>query len=287
MNERKVRLDVVIADRPAYISVREWRVPKPRGQVICLHGFGVNGSEYAPMAERLNQLGYDVIAPDWIGHGDSGNLADPKAYSWDSYTRCLTSVIRRYQNLATHYVGTSWGGAILMLCMLSVRLNLQSAVLVDVPVKSLEGGMPHAGLFEEQIDMKFETIDAANEFLQRQRPAFANVPARFKDYFNRERFANNNGVITFKFDPGIVSIFAETAAYKFNRFQALSRLRNQVLFLYGHNSPYKALSDFMMVCARMPNIHYRDDLPGGHPPMLFRKEQFEPVVDFIVRSTAK
>ena len=56
MHERKTRLEVVIADRPAQMSIREWRVPKSKGQVICFHGFGVNGSEYAPMAERLNRM---------------------------------------------------------------------------------------------------------------------------------------------------------------------------------------------------------------------------------------
>jgi len=285
MHERKTRLEVVIADRPAQMSIREWRVPKSKGQVVCFHGFGVNGSEYAPMAERLNRMDYDVIAPDWIGHGDSDYLGDTKAYSWESYAKGLSSVLRRYHTPKTHYVGTSWGGAVLLLFLLSRPLPLQSAVFVDVPLKSTNMLAGHATVFETQKDMTFLTLEAANEFLRKQRPAFADVPERFKNYFDRERFAENNGVISFKFDPAILSGFAAVANFRFDRVGALSRLRNEVLFLYGKTSPYRSMSDFMAVCARMPNIHYRDDLPGAHPPMLFQKEQFEPVIDFIKRST--
>jgi pimeloyl-ACP methyl ester carboxylesterase len=285
MNERKIRVDAVIAERTAQISVREWRVRKPKGQVICFHGFGVSGSEFAPMAERLNQLDYDVIAPDWFGHGDSEYLAHAKAYSWDAYAKCLTSVIRRYHSPMTHYVGTSWGGAILLLFLLSHRLNMQSAVLVDVPLRSTNALTVQTDLFEMQKDITFPTIQAAHEFLQKHRPEFSKVPERFKTYFDNERFTNDNGVISFKYDPKIISDFVATINLTFDRTKDLLRIREKVLFLYGKNSPHRRMSDFMAICARMPNIHYRDDLPGGHPPMLFQNEQIDPIVDFIKRSS--
>jgi pimeloyl-ACP methyl ester carboxylesterase len=290
MSERKTQLEIVIADKPAHVSVREWRVPKAKWQVICFHGFGVNGSDYAPMAERLNRMNYDVIAPDWIGHGDSDYLGDPNAYSWDGYARCLSGVLRRYHNATSHYVGTSWGGAVLLLFLLSRQvaarpIEMQSAVFVDVPLKSTDTLAGHSGVFETQKNMTFPTIEAANEFLRKQRPAYANVPERFRGYFDRERFAAKEGVISFKFDPAILAGFASVASFRFDRIAALSRIRQEALFLYGQESPYRSLPDFMNVCAKMPNIHYRDDLPGAHPPMLFQKEQFEPVIDFIKRST--
>lgn len=284
MIERKTLLEAAIANRPVQISVREWRAPKPKGLVICLHGFGVSGAEFAPMAERLNTLGYNAIAPDWIGHGDSEYFGDPQAYSWDSYAKCLTAVIRRYHEPMTHYVGTSWGGGILLLFLLSHKLGPQSAVLVDVPLKSSEKLAAHQAIFDAQQGMTFPTVAAANEFLQKQRPEFARVPARFKAYFDNERFANNDGIISFKFDPAILPAYATTVTAIFDRVKALTRLRNDTLFLYGLNSPYRSLSDFMTICARMPHIRYRDDLPGGHPPTLLHKEQFGLVVDFIRRS---
>jgi pimeloyl-ACP methyl ester carboxylesterase len=281
MNERKTRIEAVIADRSASLSIREWRVPKPRGQVICLHGFGVTGAEYGPLADRLNRLRYDVLLPDWIGHGDSEFLGDPAAYSWDSYAKCLGAVMRHYHASRTHYVGTSWGGALLLLFLMARPVLPQSAVFVDVPVKSSPELARHQTVFEEQAKMSFATLEEANQFLQQQRPHFAQVPARFKSYLDAERIAQKDGRFFFKFDPAILPAYAASVNTQYSRIKNLTRLNFNALFLYGQASPHRSTPDFMAICARMPNIRYRDNLPGGHPPMLLHEEQYEPIVDYI------
>lgn len=280
MNERKIRLETVIADKRVNISVREWRVTKPIGQVICLHGFGVNGAEYAPMAERLNQLRYDVLMPDWIGHGDSDFLGDPAAYTWDCYLKGLGTVLRHYDAPNTHYVGTSFGGALLLMFLLARPVLPQSAIIVDVPLKGAPTLSSHYAVFDEQRSVSFGTIDEANAFLQKQRPEFARVPERFQKYFDAERFVTKDGRIVFKFDPAIIKAAARKLP-SHDWTPALMRLRFKILFLYGKTSPYRVMADFMTICARMPNIRYRDDLRGGHPPMLLHEEQYEPIIEFI------
>jgi pimeloyl-ACP methyl ester carboxylesterase len=280
MNERKTRIETIIADKPVGISVREWRVSKPVGQVICLHGFGVNGAEFGPMADRLNRLRYDVLMPDWIGHGDSDYLGDPAAYTWDCYQKCLGTVMRRYDAPRTHYVGTSWGGALLLLFMLARPVLPQSAIFVDVPIKASPTLARHQDVFEAQKALTFETIEEANQFLQKQRPEFARVPPRFQDYLDTERFAVKDGRVSFKFDPAILTAAVRTTA-NHNWTVPLARLRFNVLFLYGQASPYRSVADFMSICAKIPTIRYRDDLPGGHPPMLLHEEQYQPIIEFI------
>lgn len=281
MIERKTLFEAAIANRPVRISIREWRVPEPIGQVICAHGLGVNGAEFAPMAQRLNTLGYSVVMPDWIGHGDSEYFGDPRAYSWDAYANCLAAVVRRYHTPMTHYVGTSWGGAMLLLLLLTRPLHPRSAVLVDVPLKSSSMLADHIAVFEAQKGMTFPTVAKAKEFLEKQRPAFSQVPAKFKDYFEKERFAYKDGAVSFKFDPAILPAYVAGLAIGYNRVSALARIKFDALFIYGQTSPHHPTSDFMSLCARMPNIRYRDDFPGGHPPMLLHEEQFNPIVDFI------
>lgn len=285
MTERKTPLQVVIAGKSARISVREWRTPKPQGTVICLHGLGVTGAEYAPMAESLNQAGFDVLSPDWIGHGDSDYLDDPGAYEWASYIKCFTTVLRHYRSPSMHFVGASWGGALLFLFLLSQKLLPQSSSFVDVPLRSTARLTKPRHVFEEQIQGKFASIAEAKAFLAQQRPEFANVPEKFSAYFDKERYYTKaNGEVTFRFDPAILPAFSVHAASKFDYVASLRRIYFNALFLYGTASPYSLPAEFKAACAQVPQIHYRDDMPGGHPPTLLHEDQFMLVVDFIKRA---
>ena len=134
-DERKTPLETIIAGKPALISLREWRVAKPQAQVICLHGLGVTGAEYAPMAASLNRAGFDVLAPDWIGHGDSEYIGNPQAYQWNCYFNCLATVFRHSHTPATHYVGASWGAAILLIFLLSRGILPRSSTFVDLALR--------------------------------------------------------------------------------------------------------------------------------------------------------
>ena len=66
------------------LRTRRWRADAdapPRGCVLIVHGIGEHGGRYAHVAERLNQWGFDAVAFDQYGHGDSpgrrGTLTTP------------------------------------------------------------------------------------------------------------------------------------------------------------------------------------------------------------------
>ena len=56
------------------LRTRTWRqgadVPA-RGCVLIVHGIGEHGGRYAHVADALNQWGFDVVAFDQFGHGES------------------------------------------------------------------------------------------------------------------------------------------------------------------------------------------------------------------------
>lgn len=280
-DERKIRLETIIAGKPALISLREWRIAKPQAQVICLHGLGVTGAEYAPMAASLNRAGFDVLAPDWIGHGDSDYIGDPKAYHWDCYFKCLATVARHSHTPATHYVGSSWGAAILMIFLLSRGILPRSATFVDLALRWSPLLAKHVKTFDEQVAQKFTSVAEAKAFLAIQRPEFARVPEQYQDYLDAERLYRKGENIAFKFDPAILPALAAAATAVFDYVGALQRIRFNALFLYGAKSPYRLPLEFMTICAHAPHIRYRDDLPGGHPPTLLHEEQIVRVIDYI------
>jgi pimeloyl-ACP methyl ester carboxylesterase len=236
------------------------------------------------MAASLNRAGFDVVAPDWIGHGDSEYFGDPQAYSWDSYIKCLTAVAHHCHAPPTHYVGTSWGAGILFLFLLGYKILPRSVTFVDMVLRSTPALGRGLGMFQEQSKIELASVADANAFLKKQRPEFARVPDEYKTYFDEERFARRDGRIRFKFDPAILPAFSAATAGKFDLVSNLKRIRFNALFLYGASSPYRLPLEFMTACARMPHIRYRDDLPGGHPPTLLHEEQFAHVVDFIESS---
>lgn len=281
MNERKTRIEATLADRLVGLSVREWRIGKPKGQVICLHGIGVSGAEYAPMAAGLNAAGFDVLAADWIGHGDSDYLNDPYAYDWTNYVKCLAAIVQRYHGSATHYVGTSWGGGVLLLFLLSLRVRPQSAVFVDVPIKAAPEITRHGDVLAAQVGQTFSSAAEGNAFLAKLRPLLVRVPEEFKAYLDRERYRSQDGRFVFSFDPAILAHRAGSAAWNFDYFNELKRFSFDTLFLYGATSPHRWPVDQVAFAEKSPLITYNGDMKGGHPPMLLFEEQFGVIVDFI------
>lgn len=49
----------------------------PRGRALLLHGYGQSRYEMLPLATRLAQGGWEVLAPDLPGHGSSSELLSP------------------------------------------------------------------------------------------------------------------------------------------------------------------------------------------------------------------
>lgn len=58
------------------LAVHDWPVVgrAPRGTVLIVHGLGEHAGRYAPLAVRLNALGWSVRAYDQYGHGGSLHL---------------------------------------------------------------------------------------------------------------------------------------------------------------------------------------------------------------------
>jgi pimeloyl-ACP methyl ester carboxylesterase len=285
VNEQKTRFEVMLADRPVAISVREWRIGKPKGRVICLHGLGVNGAEYAPMAEGLNKAGFDVLAPDWMGHGDSDYLSNLEDYDWTNYVKCLTAIVRHHHGPVTHYVGTSWGGAILLMFLLSLRVRPQSAIFVDVPIRTAPETTRHGEILGRQVGQSFASAAEGNAFLAQLRPLLVEVPAKYKAYLDQERYRAEGDRLIFSFDPLAIGRLSGSASWKYNYFGELKRFSFDTLFLYGAASPHRWPPDYVALAQKSPLITYNGDMKGGHPPMLLFEEQFGPIVDYIKKKT--
>jgi len=117
------------------IHFMDW-VPAQAGGpvVVAWHGLARTGRDMDPLAAHLCAQGWRVICPDTLGRGLSQWSPDPKAeYCLDFYARLAKSLVDQLALDRFHWVGTSMGGAIGMVCAAgSLRGRIERLVLNDI-----------------------------------------------------------------------------------------------------------------------------------------------------------
>ncbi|MEZ0471639.1 alpha/beta hydrolase [Luteimonas salinilitoris] len=107
--------------------------PTPRGTVVLLHGWMMNGDSLLPWALRLGEAGYRTIAIDLRNHGRSGHA--PSGYG----TREATDVTEVVAALRTrgeivgplHVLGVSYGAATAIFAAADPRLRAERVVALE------------------------------------------------------------------------------------------------------------------------------------------------------------
>lgn len=108
-----------------------------KGTVIAWHGLARTGRDMDELAAHLSARGYRVICPDTIGRGLSQWSPDSQhEYCLAFYARLARELIDQLIIDKLHWVGTSMGGAIGMVCASgyfepTLKERIQSLVLND------------------------------------------------------------------------------------------------------------------------------------------------------------
>ncbi|WP_288253076.1 alpha/beta hydrolase [uncultured Hydrogenophaga sp.] len=117
------------------IHFMDWVPAQAGGPVVVgWHGLARTGRDMDPLAAHLCAQGWRVICPDTLGRGLSQWSPDPKAeYCLDFYARLAKSLVDQLALDRFHWVGTSMGGAIGMVCAAgSLRGRIERLVLNDI-----------------------------------------------------------------------------------------------------------------------------------------------------------
>ncbi len=284
--EQRQRLKLSLRGVSTHIIVRCRRRPGARGTVICAPGLAASGAEFCVLATRLSGLGFDVICPDWLGHGDSDYPDDETAYRWDSYVKTLGIVHRVHGGDDTHFLGVSWGAVMAFLLLISNPIKPRSAIFVDLPLRDHPDTARSYVRLLKQCETSFDSFEEAESFLYALRPELARMPETMRAYYRAARFAQRGGKVRFKCDPRSVRAAASGADARFNYLPAIRRISFDSLFLYGSRSPYRDPAAFSAVCRDMRHIRYADGLDGGHPPTLLSEDQILPIESFLTRQTS-
>lgn len=120
----------------ARLSVRELRLPEPRGVVFFLHGNAGNLQSWFVNTEVYRRAGFDLVMPDYRGFGKSTGRIDSEAQLHADVAAVWRSVAPRYAGKRVVFYGRSLGTGLAAELAAQVQPNL--TVLVS-PYASIAG----------------------------------------------------------------------------------------------------------------------------------------------------
>jgi len=187
------------------VSVRRHCPPSPKGKVFCFHGFTGRAEDFGELAGFLAANGFDVLAPDMVGRGESGVFADPRDYSFQNMLKVVTAIIDYFlDGKPRTLIGVGWGGLLALVVSAGRSAqHFERVIAAEVPARY---AIEDDAIISDAIaraNMTFPTLEAGLQGLL-QSPEFVGMALaemRSRIYRLRER----DGNYFFHYDKAIVA----------------------------------------------------------------------------------
>ncbi|OGB76145.1 MAG: hydrolase, partial [Burkholderiales bacterium RIFCSPLOWO2_12_FULL_67_210] len=235
-----------------------------------------------PLAAHLSGLGHRVICPDTIGRGLSEWSPNPEVeYCLDFYARIATALVDQLGLEAFHWVGTSMGGAIGMVCAAGplqgriqrLLLNDIGPKLADAAVERIRSyaGNPASFATVGELEQYFRTIYKPYGFLS---------DAQWKLLTESSTRRLPNGRVTPHYDPAMVMQFTHHPG-DYELWDTYDRIHIPVLCLRGADSDLLQADTAEAMRDRGPRALVVTIAGCGHAPALNVPEQLDLVSRFL------
>ncbi|WP_417243303.1 alpha/beta fold hydrolase [Celeribacter sp.] len=279
VTERVETIGVLIGDLIADVSVRIWEARNAKASVVCVHGFGGTSHDFAPLAETLVQSGITVIAPDMFGRGNSTFFLDPTLYTLRNQMSAL-AVTQRYQLPNNCFLGTSWGGLMILAHVASIGWDTKGVILNDCPIQANATVQDLREQLTEEAVKVFETRDEAAQYVLTSR-SMDFLEGAWRERFIESRILNIAGKWRLNYDPTLGETLRVNAPFSVEAL--LKRAPRPVLMSFGTQSPYAAdpLNDG--IARANPNITLLKSMSDPHPPSLMKTDQIFTIAGFLAR----
>jgi pimeloyl-ACP methyl ester carboxylesterase len=261
----------------AKLFVRIWRAKNSRGTVFCVHGFDGNGSDFDFLAERLLDQNFTVVCPDMVGRGRSTFFGDASKYDFGLYVNCMAAV-SKFAGIRNHFIGTSWGGTILIALLAGAPVKADKLVLNDVSLRGGPAVDDLADRIRQESLLSFERIDDAYAYVRQTRSFLGHLSEEAWSNFLRNRIRNESGRYRLAYDPFAVPAFRQE---HFDRVALIDRIRAEILLVYGAQSPF--LDHDAVAAARngRQKVSFIAVQGAGHPLSLMTAQQADIVCGFL------
>jgi pimeloyl-ACP methyl ester carboxylesterase len=270
------------------IHYTQWGAEHPR-TVIAWHGLARTGRDMDELAQALSSH-YRVICPDTLGRGFSQWSPDPSTeYTLAFYAKLAGELMDALGIQRAHWVGTSMGGAIGMVCaagvfeprlaprILSLVLNDNAPRLAGPALERIRNyaGTPPAFDSMAQLEAFFRQVYKPYGWLS---------DAQWRRLTETSMRRLPDGRVTPHYDPAIVRQFIDHPR-DYDLWEHYDRLRIPVLLLRGAESDLVLPDAAAEMLTRGPGalgLARVVEIAGcGHAPALNVPEQLELVRSFI------
>ncbi|HEX5390350.1 MAG TPA: alpha/beta hydrolase [Burkholderiaceae bacterium] len=249
--------------------------------VIAWHGLARTGRDMDELAEHLSTR-YRVICPDTIGRGLSQWSPQPeKEYNLAFYSRLAVALVDQLGLQRFHWVGTSMGGAIGLVCaagplkgrITRLVLNDIGPKLADAAIQRIRSyaGSPPAFDTVGELEAYFRTVYKPYGWLS---------DAQWRRLTETSTRRLPDGRVTPHYDPAMVQQFVHHPT-DYDRWDDYERIDVPVLCLRGETSDLLLADTADAMRERGPRALVVT-VPGcGHAPALNVPDQLDLVTRFL------
>jgi pimeloyl-ACP methyl ester carboxylesterase len=241
--------------------------------VILVHGICGSLRQWDSLTVELEEAGYEVIALDLLGHGDSPRpAANGEVHADDVYTHFEGWLDSLQLAQAPVLVGHSLGA----------HLSLNYALRRRAHIGGLFFACPYfsQGQLSRPVRASLENLELGKTLLRLAPEWTISSALRFSEMRGEKltRPVRDSLARDYKrIDPGVI----ESARTARNLVPHLHRVDAPTMIVWGERDQTLAPESFPELCERLPHAEQRT-LPGGHLPHLSHPKPFNrSVLEFL------
>lgn len=278
---------------PAYVGEDDTAARQQLPTVIAWHGLARTGRDMDALAQVLAQHGFRVVCPDTLGRGLSQWSRQPDTeYTLGFYAHLAAQLAQQLELEQVHWVGTSMGGAIGMVCaagyaepwwqgrIQTLTLNDNAPELAAAALERIKSYAGHPPVFDTQAQLEafFRTTYAPYGWLSE---------AEWRKLTETSTRRLPDGRITPHYDPAMVRQFT-AHANDYLRWDEYDALDIPVLLLRGVASDLVTRSTAQAMQQRGPGLRglleWVEVPDCGHAPALNVPAHFDVVLRHLCKA---
>jgi pimeloyl-ACP methyl ester carboxylesterase len=245
--------------------------------VILIHGFAASNYDWIYLTPELIKNGYQVVAPDLIGHGNSSKPTDPACYTFCAlYQNFLTWIDEFGIDQELTLIGHSMGGLVALLFASDHVESVNQIVLID-PYFNRNQLNPIMRLINKRPDWYHKVLKHSPQWLIHSAISLDVYGLIHYESRTRKQIAEDYK----RASPEIVYIPGSIP----NLTEKIDHVRSPALVIWGEKDATLHPSSFPLLVEKLVNGQGRSIQGAGHQPHLTKPDLFNPLVlDFLVNN---